>query len=75
MVIVDGEVILKDGKLTRVDENALLAEIREAHARIEPQISESEKDVERLAAPYERIYRRCQCVDISPETYPARFTT
>jgi 5-methylthioadenosine/S-adenosylhomocysteine deaminase len=75
MVMVDGEVILKDGKLTRINEDALLAEIREAHARIEPQISESEKDVERLAEPYERIYRRCQCIDISPETYPARFMT
>jgi guanine deaminase len=73
MVMVDGEVIKKDGKLTRVDEDRLLAEIQQAHVRIAPLIAESEKDVERMLAPYERIYRRCQQIDISPDTYPARF--
>jgi hypothetical protein len=29
--------------------------------------------VERLRPAYERIYRRCQAIDIAPETYPARF--
>ena len=74
MVMVDGEVIKKDGKLTRVDEDKLLDEIREAHARLAPQLTASEKDVERMLAPYERIYHRCQHIDISPETYPARFS-
>jgi 5-methylthioadenosine/S-adenosylhomocysteine deaminase len=73
MVMVDGEVILKGGKLTRVDEDKLIAEIHAAHERIGPLLTESEKDVERLLGPYERIYRRCQCMDISAETYPARF--
>ena len=73
MVMVDGEVILKDGKLTRVDEDKLIAEIHAAHERIGPMLTQSEKDVERLLEPYERIYRRCQCIPISPETYPARF--
>ena len=71
-VMVDGEPILQDGKLTRVDEDRLLDEIREAHARLEPLISESEQDVERLRPAYERIYRRCQAIEISPDTYPAR---
>ena len=30
-------------------------------------------DVERLLPAYERIYRRCQEIAISPDTYPARF--
>ena len=71
--MVDGETILEHGKLTRVDEDKLLDEIAEAHARIEPLIAESEKDVERLREPYERIYRRCQAIDIASDTYPARF--
>jgi 5-methylthioadenosine/S-adenosylhomocysteine deaminase len=72
-VMVDGEPILADGRLTRVDEDRLLDEIAEAHARIAPQLTQSEKDVERLRAPYERIYRRCQALEIAPDTYPARF--
>lgn len=72
-VFVDGEVAMADGKLTRIDEAALLAELAEAHAELEPQITASERDVERLLPPYERIYRRCQAIDIAPDTYPARF--
>ena len=72
-VMVDGETILQHGKLTRVDEDKLIDEIAEAHARIEPLITESERDVERLRPAYERIYRRCEKIAISPDTYPARF--
>jgi len=72
-VMVDGEVILQHGKLTRVDEDKLIDEIAAAHARLEPLLTASEIDVERLRPAYERIYRRCQAIDISPETYPARF--
>jgi 5-methylthioadenosine/S-adenosylhomocysteine deaminase len=74
LVMVDGEVIERDGKLTRIDEATIIAEITEAHARIEPQLSASEADVERISPYYERIYRRCRCMDIAPDTYPARFS-
>jgi guanine deaminase len=72
-VMVDGEVILQHGRLTRVDEDKLIDEIAATHERLEPLITESENDVERLRPAYERIYRRCQAIDIAPETYPARF--
>jgi len=72
--MVDGEVIERDGKLTRIDEAAIIEEIREAHQRIEPQLSASEADVERISPHYERIYRRCQCMEIAADTYPARFS-
>jgi len=71
--MVDGVTILQHGKLTRIDEDRLIDEIAEAHARLEPLITESENDVERLRPAYERIYRRCERIAISPETYPARF--
>ena len=73
-VMVDGEVIKEKGKLTRIDEDKIIAEIKEAHARLEPMITASEADVERLRAPYERIYRRCQHLGIANDTYPARFS-
>jgi guanine deaminase len=73
LVMVDGDIIQHGGKLTRVDEAALIGEIHEAHARIAPLLSDSEADVEAMVAPYERIYRRCQCIDIAADTFPARF--
>jgi len=72
-VFVDGEPVMADGKLTRVDETALLDELAAEHAKLEPLIAASERDVERLLPPYERIYRRCQAIEIAPDTYPARF--
>jgi guanine deaminase len=74
LVMVDGEVIEQGGKLTRIDEDAIIAEIHAAHERIEPMLTASEADVEELVVPYERIYRRCQCLDIAKDTYPARFS-
>jgi 5-methylthioadenosine/S-adenosylhomocysteine deaminase len=72
LVMVDGEVIVANGHLTRIDEADLLDEIREAHARLTPLLSDAEKDGERFHAPFERIYRRCQDLEIAPDTYPAR---
>jgi len=73
LVIVDGTVIEQHGKLTRVNEAALMAEIAEAHARIAPLLTASEAEVEQMRPPYERIYDRCQCIEIAADTFPARF--
>jgi 5-methylthioadenosine/S-adenosylhomocysteine deaminase len=72
LVMVDGEVVQRHGRLTRVNEDALIAEIQDAHARIAPALAASEQDVARLSAPYEKIYQRCRHMPISAETYPAR---
>ena len=72
MAMVDGEVILAGGRLANVDEDRLMDEIREAHERIEPMLAKSEIEVEEISPHYERIYRRCQCIDIPADTYPAR---
>ncbi|MEJ0069282.1 MAG: amidohydrolase family protein [Pseudomonadota bacterium] len=73
MMFVDGEPVMRDGQLSRIDEAALLAELTEEHAKLAPLLDASERDVERMIPPYERIYRRCQAIDIAPDTYPARF--
>ncbi|MGB0087138.1 MAG: amidohydrolase family protein [Rhodomicrobiaceae bacterium] len=72
MVIVDGEIIQAGGRLTRVNEEELIAEIQDVHARIAHALAASEQDVARLAAPYERIYQRCRHLPIPADTYPAR---
>ncbi|HZV20699.1 MAG TPA: amidohydrolase [Hyphomicrobiales bacterium] len=72
LVMVDGEIVQRDGRLTRVDEDKLLAEIAEVHARVEPLLDENDRLVERLLVPYRRIYERCQHIPIAPDTHPAR---
>jgi len=74
LVMVDGEVILANGQLTRIDEDRLLGEIRAAHARLAPLLMAAEMDGERFHAPFERIYRRCQGIEIASDTYPARLS-
>ena len=73
-VMVDGDIVLAGSAFTRIDEAKILDEIHAAHERIAPMLAASEADVERIKAPYERIYRRCQCHDIAHDTYPARFS-
>lgn len=73
-VMVDGEVILANGRLTRIDEDRMLDEIRAAHARLAPLLMAAEKDGERFHAPFERIYRRCHDIEIASDTYPARLS-
>jgi guanine deaminase len=73
-VMVDGQVILANGRLTRIDEDRILDEIRAAHARLAPHLLAAEKDGERFHAPFERIYRRCHDIEIASDTYPARLS-
>jgi 5-methylthioadenosine/S-adenosylhomocysteine deaminase len=72
MVMVDGEAIQRNGRLTRVDEDQLIADIQDVHARIAHALAASEQDIARLAAPYERIYQRCRHMPIPADTYAAR---
>ena len=73
MVLVDGQIVFRDGKLTCVDEPAILAEIAEEHAKLLPFITEAEKMSARMLHAAERIHRRCLSEEIAPDTYPARF--
>ena len=66
-LIVDGEMAMRDGRLTRVDEAALIDRIHDAAEALEPLIRAAEESVGRIRAPYEAIYRRC-CESPIPET-------
>ena len=69
MVMVNGDVVMRDGRLTRIDEAEILAEIREAvpayledHARIE--------ELNRVFEPYmAEIHRRATQRDIGLNRY------
>lgn len=73
LVIVDGKPAMAGGKLTGIDEDAILAEANAVHAELEPYIKESEDGVQAMMPAYERIFERCKHLDIDPDIFPARF--
>jgi len=72
LVMVDGKIVLRDGRLAGIDESAILAEIGAEHARLLPLIEDSERKVSRLNDAYRRIYARCLKEEIATDTYQAR---
>ncbi|MGH8738092.1 MAG: amidohydrolase family protein [Burkholderiales bacterium] len=72
LVMVNGEVVVRDGDLTRIDRSAILAEIREEHARLAPLLDEAERSAERLRPSMHRIYERCLREQVASGIVPAR---
>lgn len=71
-LIVDGEFVMRDGRLTRVDEAALIERIHAAAEALDPAIRAAEETVGRIRAPYEAIYRRCSSCAISGTIFPTK---
>lgn len=72
MMFVDGEPVMMDGRLTCIDEQALIEEVHGEYEKLLPQMQASKAYVERMRAPMDRIYRRCQQIPIAEDTHPAR---
>jgi 5-methylthioadenosine/S-adenosylhomocysteine deaminase len=68
-VIVDGEIVVKDGALTRVDETALLEELRS----YQPEFQKHHSQVEAINREFEpyfaQIHRRCCEQDVGINRY------
>lgn len=66
-VIVDGHTVVRDGRCTSIDEQALLSEVRQAA----PALLADYADVERANLVFEpwfgEIYRRCSAEDVGVE--------
>ncbi|HZS81796.1 MAG TPA: amidohydrolase family protein [Stellaceae bacterium] len=71
-VLVDGRIVMREGRLTGIDEAAVVAEIAALHAELRPLIDGAEKAVEAIRPVYERIYRRCLTHPLAADTYAAR---
>jgi guanine deaminase len=71
-LIVDGEVVIGDGRLTRVDEAALIERIHAAAETLEPAIHAAERTVGRIRAPYEAIFSQCGDHAIPGDVLPTR---
>ena len=70
--MVNGEVALRDGHFTRVDEVRLLAEIHREIEGLAAQFAASEASVAPVRAAMDALYRRALQARIPADTYPAR---
>ena len=71
-VMVGGEVALRDGRFTRVDEARLLAEIQAEIDGLAAQLAASDASVAPVRAAMEALYRRALRAEIPGDTYAAR---
>ena len=71
-VYVEGERVVSDGRLVRLDQRALSRQIEQAMTRLRPAIGEAERLTETLRPAYERIWSRCQALPLAPGTIAAR---
>ncbi len=72
LVLVDGEPVLQGGKLARIDEAAILAEIASEYRDLADQYTRAEASVAPILEAMEAIYRRSLAQAIPADTYPAR---
>ena len=71
-LIVDGDIVLRDGALTRIDEAETIDRIHAAAAELSAEIEASEQSAERLRPAYEAIFRRCCETPIPDAVLPAK---
>jgi 5-methylthioadenosine/S-adenosylhomocysteine deaminase len=68
-VMVNGEVVVRDGKLTRVNEDDLLAELREAWTAYRPVHERNEALNQQFQPSFSAIHRRCTSMDVGINRY------
>jgi 5-methylthioadenosine/S-adenosylhomocysteine deaminase len=67
LVMVAGEIVVLDGKLLSVDEDALRAEIRELWQIYQQQYKQVDHWAQTLEPIYRRMYERCLAEEVGPK--------
>jgi guanine deaminase len=70
--MVDGEVAIEGGRMVRLDERALLAEIAEAYRSLAARFDEAEASVAPVLEAVGRIHRRALATPVPGDTFAAR---
>ena len=66
-VIIDGEVVLRDGRFTNLDKDDVVSELKDRFSRpVEPAVVETRRTVQRLIPYVERFYKAWQSGDSRP---------
>lgn len=71
-VMVDGRPVLEGGRLTQIDEAAVLAEIADEYRGLAARYTEAEASVAPILEAVERIYRQSLATPVPPDTHRAR---
>lgn len=71
-VWVDGERVIAQGRLTRVDERALVSRIAAAVEALVPTYEQAEASVAPIHRVMEQVYRRCETLALTVPAYAAR---
>ncbi|MDB5954794.1 amidohydrolase family protein [Ramlibacter sp.] len=70
--MVAGEIVIEGGRLLRIDEAAILAEIEADFRELSGRYAQAEASVAPVLAAVEGIYRRSLALPIPPDTFAAR---
>jgi guanine deaminase len=71
-VIVEGNPVVSEGRLTLKNEAEISAGVSKAMDKLRPHIEEAEKFTQLLTPAYQRIWQRCQKLPLAPGTIPAK---
>ncbi len=70
--MVDGRVAMREGRLTLIDEAAILSEIEQEFHSLAAQYDAAQASVAPVLEAVEKIYRRSLAMPVPADTYPAR---
>ncbi|MDB5774166.1 MAG: amidohydrolase [Herbaspirillum sp.] len=70
--MVAGDIVIDRGRMTRIDEAALLEEIASEFHLLSDRYAEAEASVAPVLEAMDAVYRRALAVAIAPDTYAAR---
>jgi urease alpha subunit len=68
-VFVDGEIVVRDGRCTRVDERAVYRAVGEARASLQAAFAEAQHECARLELPVREMWQRLAAVRL-PDMMP-----
>ena len=71
-VMVNGETVMQDKRLVKINEPAILAEIASEYHTLKDKFTVAEASVTPMLAAMEHIYRKSLATPIPSDTYPAR---
>lgn len=72
-VLVDGEIVVRNGRLTRIDEDAAREEIEAAFAEFAPRLAAIEAHAARLEPHYRRMYEKALAVNVGMSRWVSPF--
>lgn len=72
-VLVDGEIVVRDGRLTQIDEAETRQEILSAFAEFAPRLAMIEAHAARLEPHYRAMYKRALAQDVGMSRWVNRF--